>query len=120
VKKTDQNFKKTDRFGSVRFRFYKPKTEPKPNRKNPEKIKPNQKKPSQTEKLEPNRKNRVKTKPNRFELIFILKNRTKTDQFQFDFSFLKKKFRFGYFFDKNRTELKMTTLLNSDKIRDFC
>jgi len=51
---------------SVRFRFYKPKTEktePNPNRKKPEK------KPSQTEKTEPNWKNQ--TKP-----VFVQKNRT--------------------------------------------
>jgi hypothetical protein len=49
--------------GSVRFQFYKQKTEktkiePDPNRKKPEKN------PSQTGKTEPNRKNRAKTEPN--------------------------------------------------------
>jgi hypothetical protein len=49
--------------GSVRFQFYKPKTEktePNPNQKN-------QKKPSQTK----------KTESNRFEPVFILKNQIK-------------------------------------------
>jgi hypothetical protein len=52
--------------GSVRFRFYKPKTEktePNPNRKKPE-------------------SNWQKTESNRFELVFVLKNRTETGQFE--------------------------------------
>ena len=94
--------------GSVRFRFYKQKTEPNQNRQKTEK-KPSQTepKPSQTGKIEPNRKNRAKTektKPNRFEPVFALKkpNRTETGRFdpvsvRFRF-FFKKKIRFGYFF----------------------
>ena len=83
--------------GSVRFRFYKQKTEP--NRTEPEK-KP-EKKPSQ------NRENRAKTgktEPNRFEPVFALKNRTEPKpvgltRFRFGFGFFsKKKFQFGYFF----------------------
>jgi hypothetical protein len=71
--------------GSVRFRFYKQKTEktePKP--KKPE-TKQSQTKPksSQTGKTEPNQKNRARTRknrenqaksePNRFELVFAQK-----------------------------------------------
>jgi hypothetical protein len=58
----------------------------KPNRTELEQKKPSQtrKKPSQTK----------KTEPNRFELVSV---------------FVKNKFRFGYFFDKNRTEPKMIT-----------
>jgi hypothetical protein len=52
--------------GSVRFQFYKQKTEPNPNKKN-------RKKPSQTWK---NRAKTEKTEPNQFELVFVLKNRT--------------------------------------------
>jgi hypothetical protein len=51
--------------GSVRFRFYKQKTEPK--------LKKTGKKPSQTRKTEPNRKNQAKTgKPSQ--------NRAKTEK----------------------------------------
>jgi hypothetical protein len=55
--------KKTDRFGSVRFRFYKletEKTKPNSNRKKPEK---NQTKPEKTRK---NRAKLSKTGSNRF------------------------------------------------------
>ena len=109
--------------GSVRFRFYKQKTEPK-LKKTGKKTEPNQKnrakpeKPSQNRKTEPkpsqNRENRAKTgktEPNRFEPVFALKNRTETGQFdlvsvQFRFFF---KFDLVIFFDKNRTEPKMIT-----------
>ena len=69
--------------GSVRFRFFKPRTKKtKPNRTRTE---------TNREKNEPNRKNRAKpkktsqtekpsqtkkTEPNRFEPVFVLKNRT--------------------------------------------
>jgi len=56
---------------SVRFRFYKlktEKTEPNPNRKKPSQTGKTKQKSSQTGK---------KTEPNWFELVFILKNRTK-------------------------------------------
>jgi hypothetical protein len=53
--------------GSVRFRFYKSEIK-KPNWTEP-KLK----------KTEPNRK---KTEPNQFELVFVLKNRTKTGRFE--------------------------------------
>jgi len=56
---------------SVRFRFYKlktEKTEPNPNRKKPSQTGKTKQKPSQTGK---------KTEPNWFEPVFILKNRTK-------------------------------------------
>ena len=56
--------------GSVRFRFYKPKTE---------KTEPNR---TQTEKTESNRKKPSQTKPNRFEPVFALKNRTETGRFE--------------------------------------
>jgi hypothetical protein len=74
--------------GSVRFQFYKPKTEKTaPNRKKTwKKTEPNRKKPSQTrskpkktrqiKKTEPNRK----TKPNRFEPVFVLKNQTEPNR----------------------------------------
>ena len=70
-----------------RFRFYKP----------------------ETEKTELNRKNQAKpekTKPNQFEPGFVLKNRTETGRFKsVSVFFLKKKFRFDYFFFyKNQTE----------------
>jgi hypothetical protein len=89
---------------SVRFRFYKPKTEktePNPNRKTNE---PNR------EKTEPNRKNRVKPvwtgfcpkKPNQNRPVWT------------GFGFLYKKIRFGYFFFyKNRTEPKMITFIHN-------
>ena len=80
--------------GSVRFWFYKSKTE---------KTEPSQigKKPSQTE------PKRAQTKPNRFEPIFVLKNLTETSRFEPVLVFFLK-FRFGYFFliktEPNRTE----------------
>jgi hypothetical protein len=78
--------------GSVRFRFYKPKTEktePNPNRKKPEKNRAKPKKPSKTE----------KTKQNRFEPVFVQKNRTEPKPVDLNrFWFLLKKIRFSYFF----------------------
>jgi hypothetical protein len=64
--------------GSVRFWFYKPKTEKRtePNRTQTKK-KP-EPKPSQTE-------------PKRFELIFVLKNQTETGRFEPVSVFFKKK-----------------------------
>jgi hypothetical protein len=88
--------------GSVRFRFYKPKSgKNEPNR--------NRKKPSQNQK---NQAKTEKTEPNRFELVFALKNQTETGRFdpvwvRFRFFFLK--FDLVTFFDKNRTEQKMIT-----------
>jgi hypothetical protein len=84
--------------GSVRFRFYKQKTEKtKPNRNETDK---NRKK--NRAKTEPNRKNRAKTgktEPNRFEPIFALKNRNRVKPTGFgSVFFFKKKIRFGYFF----------------------
>ena len=89
---------------SIRFWFYKlktEKTESNPNRKKPEKnrAKPEKTrvKPSQTE----------KTEPNRFESVFVLKNQTKPkpvslNRFRFFF-----KFSLVIFFNKNQTELEM-------------
>jgi hypothetical protein len=77
--------------GSVRFRFYKQKTEPNRNRqKTGKKTEPKPSQTEKTEKTEPNRKNRAKTgknraktektKPNRFEPVFALKNRTEPNR----------------------------------------
>jgi hypothetical protein len=74
--------------GSVRFWFYKPKTE----------------------KTEPSRAKLEKTEPNRFEPVFVLKNQTEPKQVglnRFRFGFFFFKIRFSYFFYKNRTEPKM-------------
>jgi len=115
--------------GSVRFRFYKQKTEKtKPNRNETDKNR--KKKPSQTGKTEPNRKNRAKTgknraktgktEPNRFEPIFALKNRNRVKPTGFGsvrFFFQKQKFGLVTFFDKNRTELKMITPTERSHIR---
>ena len=91
--------------GSVRFRFYKQKTEKtEPNRnrqktgKKPEQNRVKPKKPSQ------NRENRAKTgktEPNRFEPFFALKKPNRTETGRFDpvsVFFFKKKIQFGYFF----------------------
>jgi len=83
---------------SVRFRFYKQKTEKtEPNRTETDK-KP-EKKPSQNQE---NRAKTGKTEPNRFEPVFALKNQTEPNRnlsvwpgFGF---FFKKKIQFGYFF----------------------
>jgi len=92
--------------GSVRFQFYKQKTEKtEPNRnrqktgKKPSQTEP---KPSQTGKTEPNRKNREnraktgKTEPNRFEPVFALKNRTELKPV----GLTRFRFGFGFFFKK--------------------
>jgi hypothetical protein len=80
--------------GSVQFWFYKLETErTKPNRTQTEKnrkktelnrknTEPKHKKPSQNRK-KPNQNK--KTEPNRFELVFILKNRTETGSICFFF-----------------------------------
>jgi hypothetical protein len=86
---------------SVRFWFYKPKTE---------KIKPNRTqtktKPSQTK----------KTEPNRFELVFFIKNWIGSNRNWLvwtGFDFFIKNFQFGYFFislkqkKSNRIEPKL-------------
>jgi len=63
--------------GSVRFQFYKPKTEKtEPNSIQTEKTEENKKNRAKPEKTEPNRK----TKPNRFEPVFVLKNQTEPNQ----------------------------------------
>jgi len=107
--------------GSVRFRFYKQKTEktePKPSQT--EKTKPNRKKPSQNRKKpSQNRENRAKTgktEPNRFEPVFALKTPNRTETGRFDpvsvrvrFFFKKKISVWLLFFNKNRTEPKMIT-----------
>jgi len=74
---------------SVRFRFYKhktEKTEPNPNWKKNQKNRAKLKKPSQNqEKSSQTSQNRAKpkkTKPNQFEPIFVLKNITETDRFE--------------------------------------
>jgi len=112
--------------GSVRFRFYKQKTEK--NRKKPSqtgKTEPNRKKPSQNRKKpSQNRKNRVKPvwtgfcpkKPNRTEPKPVGLTR-----FRFGFGiFFQKKIISVWllFFDKNRTELKMITP-SSHRINEF-
>ena len=56
--------------GSVRFRFYKPKTK-KPDRTG--------KKQAEQNRTEPEPK---KTEPNWFEPVFVLKNRTETGWFE--------------------------------------
>jgi len=72
---------------SIRFQFYKPKTEKRtelnPKKKTEKKPEP---KPSQTE-------------PKRFELIFVLKNQTETGRFEpVSVFFLKKKLGLITFF----------------------
>jgi len=90
---------------SVRFRFYKQKTEkPEPNRN----WKKPWKKPSQTGKTEKTEPKPRKTEPNRFEPVFSIKNRTEPKPVGLT------RFRFFYFglvtfFDKNRTEPKIIT-----------
>jgi hypothetical protein len=87
--------------GSIRFRFYKPKTEKTKPNLNRKKLSQTGKKPSQTE----------KTKPNRFEPVFVLKNQTEPKPvglkwFRF---FLKKISVWLFFFYKIRTEPKIIT-----------
>jgi hypothetical protein len=72
--------------GSVQFWFYK----------------------LETEKTEPN-PNRNKTEPNRFELVFVLKNRTEPKHVCLNRFWFKKKLVWLLFFYKNRTQPKMIT-----------
>ena len=85
--------------GSVRFRFYKQKTEktePNRNKKNQKKTKPNRKNGAKTGK---NQAKTEKTEPNRFEPVFALKNRTEPKPVGLTrFRFFFKKIWFGYFF----------------------
>jgi hypothetical protein len=60
--------------GSVRFWFYKPETE-----KNQKKTESNQKNRAKPEITEPKPS---PIEPNRFELVFVLKNRTEPGQFE--------------------------------------
>jgi hypothetical protein len=100
---------------SIWFLFYKSeikKSKPNPNKKNwTESKQKNGKKPqSNREKLSQTEK----TEPNWFELFFFQNNRTELkpvglNRFQF---FLYKKSDLVTFFDKNRTEPKMITLVN--------
>jgi len=96
--------------GSVRFRFYKQKTEKTEsnrNKKNQKKTKPNWKNGAKTGK---NRAKTEKTEPNRFEPVFALKNRTEPKPVGLTrFRFFLKKFGLVTFFDKNRTEQKIIT-----------
>jgi len=93
---------------SVRFRFYKQKTEkPEPNRN----WKKPRKKPSQTGKTEKTEPKPRKTEPNRFEPVFSIKNEPNRNLSVwpgFGF-FLKKISVWLLFFDKNRTEPKIIT-----------
>jgi hypothetical protein len=60
---------------SVRFQFYKPKTEKtEPNQTEKNRVKP--------EKIKPKRGKTEKTKSNRFESVFVLKNQTETGRFE--------------------------------------
>ena len=96
--------------GSVRFRFYKQKTE---------KTEPNRNQQKTRKKTEPNRKNRAKTgknraktektEPNRFEPVFALKKPNRTETGRFD-PVSVKNFGLITFFDKNQTEQKIITL----------
>jgi hypothetical protein len=83
--------------GSVRFRFYKSKTEkiePNPNKKTRAKPAKNWVKP----------KNRAKP----VWTVFVLKNQTKTGQFESISDFFKK-IRFNYFFIKTKPNKKIIT-----------
>jgi len=94
---------------SVRFRFYKQKTEKtEPKQK---KTEPNRKNRAKTEKTEPKPEKPSQTGLNRF--CPKKPNRTETGQFdpvsvRFRFCFLKN-FGLVTFFDNNRTEPKMIT-----------
>jgi hypothetical protein len=78
--------------GSVRFRFYKQKTEKtEPNRKKPKKNEPNQ---AKTGKTKPKPEKTEKTEPNRFEPVFALKKPKPVGLTWFLFGF-------GFFFKKN-------------------
>ena len=85
--------------GSVRFQFYKLKTK----KQNRNELKQKKTKP-----------NRQKTEPNRFEQIFVLKNRIEPKPVGlnwFQVNFFKKISVWLIFFDKNRTEPKIITLI---------
>jgi hypothetical protein len=101
--------------GSVRFRFYKQKTEPNPT-KNRKKNRAKPEKPSQTKKNRAktgkNRAKTEKTEPNRFEPVFALKNRTEPKPVgltRFRFFFQKKISVWLFFFYKNQTKPKIIT-----------
>jgi len=67
------------------FKFGTENTEPNRTEKTGKKLSQTKPKPSQTKKTEPNQKKpsqTEKTKPNQFESVFILKNQTKTSQFE--------------------------------------
>jgi len=63
---------------SVRFQFYKPKTE----KTEPNQTESNQKNRVKPEKIKPKRGKTEKTKSNRFESVFVLKNQTETGRFE--------------------------------------
>jgi hypothetical protein len=102
---------------SVRFRFYKQKTEktePNPNRKKTrKKIKPNRKNRAKPKNLAKTGKNQAKTeanrktKPNRF--LPKKSDLTETGRFDPVSVFLKKNSVWLLFFYKNQTEPKMIT-----------
>jgi hypothetical protein len=85
--------------GSVRFRFYKPETE---------KIESNRIKPKQ-KKARKKLSQTGKTEPNRFELVFVLKNQIEPNPVGLNRFRFKKKLIWLYFFNKNRTKLKIIT-----------
>jgi len=110
--------------GSVRFRFYKQKTEktePNQNRqkttKKPSqtgKTEPNRKKPSQNRKKpSQNRENRAKTgktEPNLFEPIFSLKKPNRTETGRFD----PVSVRFWFFFQKKIISVWLLFLIKTE------
>jgi hypothetical protein len=63
--------------GSVRFRFYKPKTK----KTGPDREKTSRTEPNRT-RTKKNRAKPEKTKPIWFEPVFVLKNRTETGWFE--------------------------------------
>jgi hypothetical protein len=74
--------------GSVRFRFYKQKTEKTEPNRNRKKTEPNRKNRAKSEKTEPKPEKTKpkpekteKTEPNRFEPVFSLKNRAEIGRF---------------------------------------
>ena len=93
--------------GSVRFRFYKQKTEPNRNRQKTKNNRAKPKKPSQ---------NRKKPSQNRFEPVFALKKPNRTETGRFDpvsVFFFKKKSVWLFFFIKtkpNRINMYVTHL----------
>jgi hypothetical protein len=70
LRKLEKKIKKTDRFGFISLKSKKPNRKKTESNRNKNRVK--LKKPSQNE----------KTKPNQFELVFLLKNRTKIDRFE--------------------------------------